>query len=189
MEKRKRGKKQRVVLIRERNLLAVASLRNKLSAVSKTIASHGFPGIYSQTTLSPEGQPSIQCIAQAGNGNGKQAYAGEIWRARTRLTHSGGEGSWGSRRPRGQLDQWSASKKKQQWMRNQMTSNRDYKSCHVLCFILIIIKLIRIEIIIHGENGERKHFPGPNWLRNFSEVQWLNSEPSRNYLRRYTLHC
>lgn len=46
------------------------------------------------------------------------------------------------------------------WMGNQMTSKSDYKSCHIWCFILIIIKHIRIKIIIHVLTEERKHFPG-----------------------------
>lgn len=66
----------------------------------------------SQTTLCPTGQTSIQYIARSGNGNGKQACAAEIWRARTRVTQRGGEGRWGSRRPRGELDHWSAEERR-----------------------------------------------------------------------------
>ena len=59
----KRGKK-RVALIREPNLPAAASLRNKLSAASETIASHGFPGI--KSNYSKPNRPNFNIMHSTG---------------------------------------------------------------------------------------------------------------------------
>lgn len=90
----------------------------------------------SQTILSPTGQTSIPCIAQAENGNGKWVYAAEIWRVKTRFTYRGREGSWGSRRPRGELDQQRAEEHRAGKKRVDRKLNDIQKGLWVLSYLV-----------------------------------------------------